>query len=65
MRQPVLNIHQMTTRHTNVKNPIAHKLIPIATSACPKNAHRKPEIKYTTGLNNVTVCQIGGSIEIE
>ena len=37
----------------------------IETSEILKKHQRKPEIKYTTGLNSDTVCQKGGNIEIE
>ena len=45
MRQPVLNIHQMKAMHIKVNRLIAPKLNPIDTSAWPKKAHLKPEIK--------------------
>lgn len=65
MRQPVLKIHQMIARHSIVKPPMASRLSPIGTSASPKNDHRNPDTRYTTGLKNDIVCQTGGNIEIE
>ena len=52
-------------KFNNVNKKIANRLMDIDTSAVPKKAQRKPEIRYTTGLKRVTVCQKGGNIEME
>ena len=38
------------------------RLTAMFTSALPKNAQRKPLIRYTTGLSRLTACQNGGSM---
>ena len=55
----------MTAKQTALNRQIAINDKAIDTSADPKKAHLKPEIRYTAGLNNVTVCQTGGNISIE
>ena len=62
---PLLNIHAIIAKHSVIKLKTARRLVAIETSATPKKHQRKPEIKYTTGLNSDTVCQKGGNIEIE
>jgi len=55
----------MIAKHSVIKLKTASILVVIETSATPKKHQRKPEIKYTTGLNSDTVCQKGDNIEIE
>ena len=62
---PLLNIHAIIAKHSVIKLKTASRLVVIETSATPKKHQRKPEIKYTTGLNSDTVCQKGDNIEIE
>ena len=63
--QPLLNIYAIIAKHSDIKPKTAIILVAIETSATPKKHQRKPEIRYTTGLNIDTVCQKGDNIEIE
>ena len=62
---PLLNIHEIIAKHSIIKPKTATRLVAIETSATPKKHHRKPEIRYTTGLKSDTFCQKGDNIEIE
>ena len=62
---PLLNIHAIIAKQSIIKQETAPRLVKIETSAIPKKHHRKPEIRYTTGLKSDTVCQKGDNIEIE
>jgi hypothetical protein len=55
----------MTAKQIALNTPIASKDTAMETSAVSKKAHLNPEIRYTAGLNRVTVCQTGGNISIE
>ena len=55
----------MKARQPVVNTVIASIDMPMLTSATPKNDHRNPLIRYTTGLNRVIACQTGGSMVIE
>ena len=62
---PLLNIHAIIAKHSIIKPKTATRLVAIETSATPKKHQRKPEKRYTTGLNSDNVCQKGDNIEIE
>jgi len=55
----------MNPRKTDAKASTAETDTSIDTSAIPKKAHRKPEIRYIAGLNKLTVCHALGNISIE
>ena len=47
-----------------VNKSIKKTLVSIGTSPIPKNAHLKPDIKYTIGFKRAKLCQNGGNISI-